>query len=110
MVEMEVNQGSAKGKNVQKATAKVEMEKVEKTTTAKVEMVRIMEKRGARKVRKIARNRAAVVRALNCCLTLFTTSSGASTWRWNRHLKSVSKTSSITETNRARCLQENGQE
>merc|ERR1719350_608654 len=43
------------------------------------------------------RRTAAVARALTCCLTLFTTSSGASTWPWNRHLRSVSKTSSITE-------------
>merc|ERR1712076_256391 len=42
----------------------------------------------------------AVARAPTCYLTLFTTSSGASTWPWNRHLRSVSKTSSITETNR----------
>merc|ERR1712032_372345 len=44
--------------------------------------------------------RAAVERAPTCCLSLFTTSSGASTWPWNRHLRSVSKTSSITEINR----------
>merc|ERR1712192_19502 len=41
--------------------------------------------------------RDAVERAPTCCLSLFTTSSGASTWPWNRHLRSVSKTSSITE-------------
>merc|ERR1719285_1154701 len=45
--------------------------------------------------------RAAVERALTCCLNLFTTSSGASTWPWNRHLRSVSKTSSITEMDRS---------
>merc|ERR1719234_380077 len=41
--------------------------------------------------------RAAVERAPTCCLSLFTTSSGASTWPWNRHLRSVSKTNSLTE-------------
>merc|ERR1711909_206842 len=52
----------------------------------------------------------AVARAPTCFLTLFTTSSGASTWPWNRHLRSVLKTSSITETNRAQRLHKNGQE
>merc|ERR1712192_152900 len=45
--------------------------------------------------------RDAVERAPTCCLSLFTTSSGASTWPWNRHLRSVSKTSSLTEKDRA---------
>merc|ERR1711936_799079 len=40
---------------------------------------------------------AAVARAPTCCLTLFTTSSGALTWPWNRHLRGVWKTNSITE-------------
>merc|ERR1712037_107233 len=46
---------------------------------------------------RMRRRLAAVARAPTCCLTLFTTSSGASTWPWNRHLRSVSKTNSITE-------------
>merc|ERR1711910_69834 len=40
---------------------------------------------------------AAVARAPTCCLTLFTTSSGALTWPWNRSLRGVWKTNSITE-------------
>merc|ERR1712222_70439 len=51
-------------------------------------------------IRGTRTRRAAVERAPTCCLSLFTTSSGASTWPWNRHLRSVSKTSSITEINR----------
>merc|ERR1719285_1550375 len=47
------------------------------------------------------RTRAAVERAPTCCLSSFTTSSGASTWPWNRHLRSVSKKSSITEMDRS---------
>merc|ERR1712233_225889 len=54
--------------------------------------------------------RIAVTRALICCLILFTTSSGASTWPWNRHFRSVLKTSSITETNRTQRLHKNGHE
>merc|ERR1719391_1205307 len=45
------------------------------------------------------RRRAAVARAPTGCLTLFTTNSGASTWPWNRHLRSVWRTGSITEKN-----------
>merc|ERR1711990_182469 len=48
--------------------------------------------------RAVRRKRAAVARAPTCCLTLFTTSSGASTWPWNRHLSSVWRTDS-TEKN-----------
>merc|ERR1711983_280144 len=58
----------------------------------------------------MARSRAALARVPTCYLTFFTTSSGASTWPWNRHLRSVLKTSSITETNRARLLHKNGHE
>merc|ERR1712192_142205 len=56
---------------------------------------RTMTKRTRRMTKR--RRRDAVERAPTCCLSLFTTSSGASTWPWNRHLKSVSKTSSLTE-------------
>merc|ERR1712222_46564 len=51
-------------------------------------------------IRGTRTRRAAVERAPTCCLSLFTTSSGASTWPWNKHLRSVLKTSLITEINR----------
>merc|ERR1719500_1538700 len=59
-------------------------------------------RRMGRRTRRMGRmgrriRRTVVARAPTCCLTLFTTSSGASTWPWNRHLRSVSKTNSITE-------------
>merc|ERR1712181_197253 len=57
--------------------------------------------RRAGRTRRTRTRRDAVERAPTCCLSLFTTSSGASTWPWNRHLRSVSKTSSLTEKDRA---------
>merc|ERR1712071_420020 len=59
--------------------------------------IRTKTRRERRMGRRMGRRLAAVARAPTCCLTLFTTSSGASTWPWNRHLRSVSKTGSITE-------------
>merc|ERR1712192_205222 len=57
---------------------------------------RTMTRRTRRTMTKRTR-RDAVERAPTCCLSLFTTSSGASTWPWNRRLKSRSKTTSLTE-------------
>merc|ERR1711990_519191 len=74
-----------------------------KTRRTKRETRRAIKMGGRRRrVRKVA-----VARAPTCCLTLFTTSSGASTWPWNRHLRSVLKKSSITEKIE---LHENGHE
>merc|ERR1712222_160360 len=63
-------------------------------------MIRRRTGRASRTSRTRRARRTAVERAPTCCLSLFTTSSGASTWPWNRHLRSVSKSSSITEINR----------
>merc|ERR1712192_323338 len=67
--------------------------------TRRTRRTRKMRRRTEIKRRTMTRRtrRNAVERAPTCCLSLFTTSSGASTWPWNRHLRSVSKTSSITE-------------
>merc|ERR1711934_550896 len=60
-------------------------------------MARRTGRMGTRRMVRIRIRRVAVARAPTCCPTLFTTSSGASTWPWNRHLKGVSKTNSTTE-------------
>merc|ERR1711990_175395 len=60
-----------------------------------------MGRRGIRRRMGTRTRVAAVARALTCCLTLFTTSSGALTWPWNRHLRGVLKPNSITEKDRA---------
>merc|ERR1712222_189769 len=71
-----------------------------RTGTTRIRRKRMVGRTRKMVIRGTRTRRAAVERAPTCCLSLFTTSSGASTWPWNRHLRSVSKTSSITEINR----------
>merc|ERR1712032_381791 len=71
-----------------------------RTGTTRIRRKRMVGRTRKMVIRGTRTRRAAVERAPTCCLSLFTTSSGASTWPLNRHLRSVSKTSSITEINR----------
>merc|ERR1712192_78773 len=72
-------------------------EKERRRETGRTRRTRRTMTRRTRRMMTRRTRRDAVERAPTCCLSLFTTSSGASTWPWNRHLRSVSKTSSITE-------------
>merc|ERR1712181_2106 len=76
-----------------------------RTTRGRAGITRVMAKARTR-TRRVVRirtrtRRDAVERAPTCCLSLFTTNYGASTWPWNRHLRSALKISSLTEKDRA---------
>merc|ERR1739844_463295 len=97
------------GQEGQEGQGQGEEERWEKERREKERVVRRVAKRVAKRTGRMGRRtrrmgrrgrrirRTVVARAPTCCLTLFTTSSGALTWPWNRHLRGVSKTNSTTE-------------
>merc|ERR1712110_735764 len=95
--EMERKETKVRRRVVRKRTGRIQRRRGKVRTRRRASMtgitrrIRRMVGRMGRRIRRVAVARA------TCCLTLFTTSSGASTWPWNRHLRNVLKTNSIIE-------------